>query len=113
MHEFSIVVGIVNSVNEVLQSEKANEVKRIDLAIGKLSGIEFQAFENAWPIATQGTVLEKSQRVIQQIPGKAKCNSCGEVYGLREIYTLCPVCQGYSKEILSGKELKLISIEVN
>ncbi len=112
MHEFSIALGIVKIAEEESRKAKAKAVKTITLEIGKLSGVELQALEFAWPVAVKDTVLERAQRNVVVIEGKAKCLECGKIYDLNDIYDACPDCGGYFKDIIQGKELRIKTLDV-
>ncbi len=112
MHELSIAYSIVEIASEEARKAEAVSVSKIELDIGLLAGIEFDAFDFAWPEAIRNTVLEGAERIVNKIPGKAKCGSCGHVFGMQDYFELCPQCSAYDHEVISGKELKIKSIEI-
>ena len=110
MHEFSIALSIVDIAEKEVRKHNAGRVEAIELDIGKLSGIEPMALEFAWEHAVVDTVLEKAERKINYIRGKAICESCGREFEVNHIYDECPACHSYEKEFLSGKELIVKSL---
>ncbi len=112
MHELSIAQSIVDIAEEEARKAEAVSVNKIELDIGMLAGIEFAAFDFAWPEATRNTVLEHAHCVINKIKGKARCGTCGHVFEMKDYFELCPVCGAYDHEVISGKELKIKSIEI-
>lgn len=113
MHELSIVLGVVDIANNEFKKANASKVERIELEIGKMSGVEPMALDFAWPEATKNTILEKAERVIDYIPGKAKCMECGTVFDVSYMYDECPACQSYFKDIFQGKELRVRALVVS
>lgn len=113
MHELSIVLGIVDLATKEFEKAEASVVEKIELEIGKLSGVEPLALDFAWPEATRNTVLENAERYIDYIPGKAKCLDCNHIFDIENIYDECPECQSYFKDIFRGKELKVKAIIVS
>lgn len=112
MHELSIAQSIVEIAGEEARKADAVSISKISLDIGLLAGIEFDAFDFAWPEAIRNTVLENAERMINKIPGKAKCGKCGHVFDMHDYFELCPGCGAYENEVISGKELKIRSIEI-
>lgn len=113
MHELSIALGIVKIAEDERRKAKAKTVDSIDLEIGKLSGIELDSLEFAWPVAVKDTVLEHAVKNIESIDGWAKCLECEMEYPVFHAYDGCPACKSYFKDILRGKELRVKSLVVS
>ena len=113
MHELSIVLSIVNSVEAEVKKQGGRVVKRIELDIGNLAGIEFDSFDFAWPPATKNTMLEHAERTINHIPGRAICMECDREFEKQNAFDACPHCGNYLHSLISGKELKIKSILIN
>ncbi len=113
MHELSIATGIVELAEKEAKKAGANKISTIELEIGALSGVMMDALDFAWPVATKNSMLEKAERVVIQIPGKAKCTDCGAVFDVDTLYDACPECNSYFKDIFQGKELRIKSLVVN
>jgi hydrogenase nickel incorporation protein HypA/HybF len=110
MHEYSITLSIVDIAEKEVKKHHASRVETIELDIGKLSGIEPLALEFAWDLAVSETVLEKADRKINYIKGRAVCTECKQEFDLENIYDECPHCHSYLKEFLRGKELLVKSL---
>ncbi|MBT8177720.1 MAG: hydrogenase maturation nickel metallochaperone HypA [Eudoraea sp.] len=111
MHEMSIAISIVKIAEEEAKKAKVRHFAAIDLEIGTLAGIEFDALDFVWEAAVQQTVLEKAEKRIIKIPAKARCADCDQAYSLSFVYDACPSCGSYNKNILQGKELRVKSLE--
>lgn len=112
MHELSIVMGILKIAENETSKAGAKSVEMIELEIGTLAGIEFDALDFVWPAAVKDTVLEKAVKKIDIIPAKGKCMECDTEFHLEYIYDPCPKCKNYLKGILQGKELRVKSLDV-
>jgi hydrogenase nickel incorporation protein HypA/HybF len=55
MHELSIVMSIVDIVNEQAATAHATVIEEIEMDIGCLSTVEMNAFEFAWQQAVRDT----------------------------------------------------------
>ena len=60
MHELSIVMSIVDIVNQQAEASNASIVEKIEMDIGCLTTVEMNAFEFAWQQAVRDTSLEKN-----------------------------------------------------
>lgn len=112
MHELSVAMGIVKIAETETEKAGAREVETIELEIGTLAGIEFQALDFVWPVAVKDTVLEKAERRVQVIQGKGRCMDCDTVFEMAHFYDACPSCSSNLKAILQGKELRVKALEV-
>lgn len=113
MHELSIALGIVDIAEKETNKAQKNKVDLIELEIGTLAGIEFDAFDFVWSSAVKNTVLESAVKKVNIIEGKAKCGDCDTVFTLHKIYDPCPNCNSFLKAIIKGKELFVKSLEVS
>lgn len=112
MHELSIALGIVNIAENETKKANATSVEVIELEIGVLAGVELDSLDFVWPTAVYNTVLEKAEKKINVIEGKAKCMDCDTVFKIEQLYDTCPNCQSYLKGIIQGKELRVKALEV-
>lgn len=112
MHELSIAMGIVRIARQEMEKAKASRITRIELEIGHLAGIEFDALEFVWPMAVKDTVLEHSQKEIVQVEGMARCLECEKEFAVAQVYDPCPYCNSFLKGIIRGKELRVLALEV-
>ncbi len=113
MHELSIAMGIVDIAQKEIDKVNATKVDLIELEIGTLAGIEFDALDFVWFSAVKGTVLENAVKKINVIHGEAKCSDCDVFFKLDNIYDACPNCNSYLKGVTKGKELLVKSLEVS
>jgi hydrogenase nickel incorporation protein HypA/HybF len=112
MHELSVAMGIVKIAETETEKAGAREVEAIELEIGTLAGIEFEALNFVWPVAVKDTVLEKAEKRVEIIQGKARCMDCDTVFEMAHFYDACPSCNSNLKAILQGKELRVKALEV-
>ena len=113
MHELSIVMSIIETAEEQVKKNHAQTVEEIDLVIGDLSGVDNHAFEFAWDTAVKNTVLEKANKNIIQVKGKARCLECECEFLVKEPYDPCPICGTNLLQIVQGKELQIKSMIIN
>jgi hydrogenase nickel incorporation protein HypA/HybF len=113
MHEMTITMNILEIVEEHAKVLKAKVVHEIEIDIGELSGIDFDALEFAMENAQKTKLLENSRLLINRIPARARCKSCGNEFDISNFYTACPECNEFIHEILQGKEIKVRAISID
>lgn len=113
MHEMSIAMSIVKIAEAKAREAHVTEFAAIELEIGTLAGVEFEALDFVWEVAVQKTVLERAEKRIKKIQAKALCMDCEKVYPLEFIHDNCPDCGSFRKTILQGKELRVKSLELS
>jgi hydrogenase nickel incorporation protein HypA/HybF len=111
MHELSIAVSIVEMAQEEADRRRVR-VEAVHLKIGALSGVAKQALLSCYAMACQGTSLEGSRLMIEELPVVifcAKCKTCQPITSL-QLFS-CPQCGTPSGEIVQGKELEVVALE--
>ncbi len=108
----SIVKGIIAIAEKEAVKANVEKFSAINLEIGTLAGIEYDALDFVWEIAVESSVLEKAVKKVHKIFAKAKCESCNTNYSIEHIQDACPNCGSFHKKILQGKELRIKSLEI-
>lgn len=113
MHELSIVLGIVDLAEQQLNKNGGKQIHEIELEIGQLAGVSWDALDFAWQEGVKGTVLEKSHRKINKIDGMGICMDCERSFEVEKQGTPCPDCGSYLVHLDKGKELRVVSLLVD
>jgi hydrogenase nickel incorporation protein HypA/HybF len=103
---------MLDLVLEEAEKAGAKEVGRINLVIGKMSGVVEECVKFYFDFLSQGTLAERAALSFTMIPPKARCRGCDRLFELKEFDWTCPYCQANNMEIVAGKELFVESIEV-
>ena len=111
MHEFSIITNIIDIAIGSADQNGLTSVSSVEIEVGKASGVEAAAMEFAWESARKNTILENAVLVMKFIPLCMQCRMCGMQYEPDEMYNPCPSCGEINARIISGKELRVVSIE--
>ena len=113
MHEMSYIARMVNLAEEVARENNAKRVKKIEVQIGKTSGVMPYYMHKYYPDAAKGTILEDAELVCEEIPVKALCEECGnEYFPNKENNYLCPCCGGHKARIIEGKGVVLKNVVI-
>ncbi len=112
MHELSITQSMLDLAMEEAKKVNAERVGRINLVVGEMSGIVDQCVEFYFEFLSKDTIASDAVLSFRNVPMKARCRNCGELFIPKEFDWSCPKCQNNNMEIVSGNELYIESIEV-
>lgn len=113
MHELSIVMSILDIAEEKAKDLHAQTISEIEMDIGELSGVDYEALDFAMAHAPKNEMLRNVKFSINKIPAKARCNICKHEFVLNDLYTACPSCNNYDNDIIQGKELRVKTIKID
>jgi len=114
VHELSIVETLIDQVErEVAASGEKGTVTRLELVIGRLSGVSCDSIRFALEMLAPGTVLEHARVDIAEPKAVCCCRRCGAQCEIDELVSRCPECQGSDVYIEGGRDLILQSIELD
>jgi hydrogenase nickel incorporation protein HypA/HybF len=112
MHELSIAQQLVGVAEPAARAANAACVRRVRLRLGRLAGVVRESLEFAYELVTEGTLLAGSTLDIEDVPVVARCKTCAEDVAIAEVHVLrCPRCGLPTPEILSGRELEIVSLD--
>ena len=113
MHELSIAMGIIDVAGEELERHGGGAIVAVYLKIGALSGVVKEALQSAFELAAEGSVLEQASLVIEDVPVALNCPECGSEQPVESLQDLrCGKCGTYSSEIVKGRELEIVAMEI-
>jgi hydrogenase nickel incorporation protein HypA/HybF len=112
MHEFAVCQDMLTQIESIAAEQQAAAVDMVTVRIGPLSGIEAHLLKQAFPLAAAGTVAEKAELIVEELPIKVKCQLCGAETEAKANRLICGQCGDYHTQLLSGDEMLLASVEL-
>jgi hydrogenase nickel incorporation protein HypA/HybF len=112
MHELAIAQNILEIVQQSVPEEKVQWVRWIRMRIGPLSGIVADSLDFCFEAIVNETKMQKARLAIEQAPMILRCRNCQNEFQTNDLAFLCPACQSSKLELISGKELDIIEIEL-
>lgn len=98
---------------EEAERQKAIKVEAIYLKLGQISGVVKEALLFSYELACEGTIFQGSQLIIEELPVVIYCSSCEQQRTLASIqYFSCPICDTPAYDILQGRELEIVGLEI-
>lgn len=112
MHELSIALSILDIVEEEA-ARQGGRVAAVHLKLGPLSGVFRDALVSAYELAREGTPFAEAELVVQEVPITAYCPACSSERTLPTLAELrCPDCGASTPEILGGRDLEIVALEI-
>jgi len=112
MHELGIAQNILEIVQQSVPEEQAPLVKWIKMRVGPLSGIVADSLDFCFSVIIGDTKMSQARLAIEQAPIVSRCKSCMHEFKIEDLAFLCPVCKSANLELISGKELEIVEIEL-
>lgn len=113
MHELSIAMSIVEIAEEESQRRGGLRVTAVHLRLGALAGVVKDALLSSYEMACEDSPLKGSHLVVEEVPGVVFCPACDAPRPIRSTeWFCCSECGALASEIVRGKELEVISLEV-
>lgn len=112
MHELSIAISMIEQICEESAVHGGTAIVAVHLLLGRLSGVDKAALMFCYEAATEGTLLEGSHLVIEEVPIAIYCVACRMESHPQSMQQLtCPRCN-FAAKVVRGYELEIGALEV-
>jgi len=111
VHEMGITQGILAASFEAAEKAGATRITEIRITVGELTEIQEFALDFAFQSLTPDTMAEGATLVVTTVAPSSRCRECDLEYDHDRFEMLCPVCGSFNVEPLTGRELRIDSIE--
>lgn len=112
MHEMSIVHNLISIVKEEMVKNNAVVLKGVRVKIGEMSGIVPDALRTCFNIVTAKSDMEGAELKIETAPLVGYCRKCKKDFDVIDYIFFCPLCDSTDIDIISGREMNVLEIEV-
>jgi hydrogenase nickel incorporation protein HypA/HybF len=110
MHEYSIVQALMGQVERQAARHGATAVRRLEVRIGELSGVEVELLKTAYEMVRERTICDGASLEITSVPARWECRSCGRAIAPGAALR-CQDC-GSVARLAAGDEIMLDRIEL-
>ena len=111
MHEVSIIQNVIEIVTQKAIENNLTKINKVSLRIGELSGVMPESLNFAFDSCIKGTMLEESTLGIEKVSALGECKTCNLEFPIEHFHKLCPSCNKFCTNIVSGYELYVNTIE--
>ncbi len=113
MHELSIALSILDMAAEEAQRHGGVRIRAVHLRLGPLAGVVKEALLSAFELAREAESFGDAALIIEDMPIVARCSSCNAERRVVAIDQLCCVeCGTPTPDIVSGRELEVVALEI-
>ena len=113
MHELALMEALRDLALEQAERHGGGTIRAIHLRVGSLAGVEREALELAFVVVMEGEGAVPVQLRIEAVAARCYCSSCLVDFWAKDGCCECPDCGLISRELLSGRELELASLELD
>ena len=107
MHEAVIAKAIISAIKKECKTGGIKTLKSVYIEIGELRNVVPVYLQTAYRLGTKNTALKTSRLKIRIMPSRMLCVSCGATAKTAKV---CSKCKSAQIEIVSGFQLKIVSI---
>jgi hydrogenase nickel incorporation protein HypA/HybF len=111
VHELSIARAVVAEVTDAARLHGADGVRSVTLSIGRLAGVVPDALVFGFELASEATMLEGAELIIEIEPTVVWCPDGEHQVELADMRFVCPEHGCATPELLSGKQLDIVRFE--
>lgn len=114
MHEASIALDLLDIATEHCRKSGYSKIDSINLKIGRASGVMPDALIFSFDAIKKDSFADGALLNIDEVPVSGVCRECSSKFTVDEEYVLsCPVCKSNKFNIVSGREMDIIDMEVS
>ncbi|MCL2878183.1 MAG: hydrogenase maturation nickel metallochaperone HypA [Acidobacteria bacterium] len=112
MHELGIAENILDIVRRNVPGDRVSAVGNIRLRVGPFAGVVPDSLKFCFDVLSADAGMANAALQIEQTRLAASCRDCGNESEVKNFVFLCSACGGGNLEIISGKELEVVEIEM-
>lgn len=112
MHEVSIVTSLLQIAERTARENNATTIKAMWLRIGQMSCVNEDSLRFCFDIMSKDTLAEGCEVHIENTPIRIRCQSCSIESDVEQFVFRCSQCDSSDVELMSGRELDLVSLAV-
>ena len=113
MHEASLILGVLETVNKHCQRDGYHKINSIRLRIGKASSIHPDSLHFAFDAAKIHTLASDAKLIIETIPLGGICNTCNHTFEVENFIFNCPSCQSTDLDVNQGFDMEIVDMDVD
>ncbi len=117
MHELSLADGMLKTILDAAEKEKAKKVKLIKLEMGEILLVNADQLTFCFDVISKDTIAEGAKLEIKFLKPRVHCNKCEKEFTIssgKDFPILHMICECGSNDVtvLSGREFNIKSIVI-
>ncbi len=94
------------------KEHNASKITKVEIKVGKLSGVEAHLLETAFNTFKEETVCDGAEFVMHLQDIVIHCENCHNEATLSQNEFICPTCQSTDLRVIDGEEMYLMHLEM-
>ena len=113
MHELTLLFGVAENVERVIQANGIDHVEAVVLDLGEATTVVPAFLEDGYSVVSdEYDFLRGSKLIIHVVKAVGRCRVCGEEFPIVENKGLCPKCGSFDKEVIAGQDFIIREVRV-
>lgn len=113
MHEASIAKHLIHEIEQrVDEGQIVGTIISIFLRLGRLTAVVPENLRFMFSALAEGSPVEGARLEIEEVQVQARCRSCGAEWNIDSLCFRCHQCASPEIDILRGRELMIVGVEV-
>jgi hydrogenase nickel incorporation protein HypA/HybF len=113
MHELALMDAVQRLAEREVRRQGASRIHRLQLRIGSLAGVDPDALQFAFDVVMAKRCSEGATLDLEVVATVCFCSHCRQDFAPRDVIYACPSCGALSAQVLQGRELELVALEVS
>jgi len=113
MHEAGIAQHLIEIAAQHLQRVPHGPVRRLNVRIGELAGVNPDSLDFAFECFAKGTELEGARLEVERVPLTVDCGACGGRTAVVDYVFRCGACGAEATRVATGRELEFVSMDTD
>ncbi|MDO6618348.1 MULTISPECIES: hydrogenase maturation nickel metallochaperone HypA [unclassified Shewanella] len=113
MHEYSIVMSLLEQIEQLAAQNQANEIIRVQIKVGVLSGVEPRLLATAFETFKLEGICHNAMLDMNIQALIIHCRQCDTQSELTERNIVCPRCLSTNTQVIDGEQMMLMQLEMN
>ena len=113
MHELALIQEVCALAQRAAQEQGARTIHRLELRIGSLGGVDPEALRQAFAVVSASDPWRQTQLALEVVPTRCFCADCRQAFTPVDVIHACPHCGQLASQVIAGRELELVALEVS
>ena len=113
MHELALMQELCELASAAAAQQGAQRIHQLELRVGELGGVNPDALRQAFAVVAATAPWDEAMLQLEVVPTVCFCPRCEQPFRPLDVIHLCPDCGVISNEVLQGRELELVALEVS
>lgn len=113
MHELALMEELCHVAWQAAQRDGAKAIHSLQVRIGDLSGVDAEALRQAFAVVAMDPRWAGTCLNLDVVTTRCFCSNCRQAFTPADLIHQCPRCGALSSELLEGRELELVAMEVS